>query len=377
VGDSARIPLLRPEPPGLGDVAPYYALAEAAGVYANGGPCHGLLADRLAEYLGGDVSCVPLASGTAALMVGLRATLPPPGPGARAVALPSYTFTAGACAVAWAGYEPLFVDVLPDSWQMCPDALEDAIVRSASPVAGVLGSATFGVAPPVDVRAAWRDVSDRAGVPLVLDSAAGFGSRDDEGRLLGGCGDTEVFSFHATKPFAIGEGGLLATPDPEVAARAGRLANFGLELPGRTSVEVGLNAKLSELACATGLAMLDRFDDVLARRRHSAERLREAIADAPVALQGGAERSSAQLMPIRTQTPLSRRAVVEAARRSGVEVRTYHDPPLHRHPAFAACARGDLDETERLCERSLSLPMANDLTDDETAAIAGCVEALC
>ena len=106
-------------------------------------------------------------------------------------------------------------------------------------------------------REAWRATCDAAGVPLVVDSAAAFGARDEHRRLVGSDGATHVFSFHVTKPFAVGEGGLLVTGDAEVARRAESLVNFGIDGPERTSAVAGINAKMSELHAAGALAMLD------------------------------------------------------------------------------------------------------------------------
>src|SRR4051812_8817186 len=188
---------LAPELPALTDVARYYEASEQARWFSNAGPCFELLSRRLGAYLGNDTHALPVANCTTGLMVAMRAAFGEPGPGRSKVALPSFTFTATACAVVWAGFEPVFVDVLPDSWQLDPAALERAI---DSDVAGVLACSTFGSAPPEGVRQGWRGACDAHGVPLVIDSAAGFGTTDELGGRIGGLGDTEVFSFHATKP---------------------------------------------------------------------------------------------------------------------------------------------------------------------------------
>ena len=365
------IPFLRPEPPRLEAVARYFELSRQAGMFANGGPCHRLLVERLERYLGGGAACVPVASGTSGLLLAMRAAFGPPRDAE--VIVPSFTFTASACAIEWCGFRPRFVDVDADSWQMDPEALTEALRAADGEVAGVLGCATFGVAPPRRVRAAWRAATTSAGVPLVIDSAAGFGTTDSRGRPLGCGDDTEVFSFHATKPFGIGEGGLVTTGDPAIAERIARLGNFGIEGPDRTSGEAGLNGKMSEMSAAAGLAMLDRFDEDLARRRATAARLRDALGAAGASFQAGCETSTTQLMQVRVDTPAARDACRSVAPRLGVDVRTYHDPPLHRHPAFAGAARGPLPVTDDLAARSLSLPMANRMPPEDIARISAVV----
>jgi dTDP-4-amino-4,6-dideoxygalactose transaminase len=365
----------RPELPSLAEIAPYYARSEAAGWFSNGGPCAANLAQRLGDALGTMV--VPVSSATTGIIVALRAICGEPTARRRLVAVPSFTFTASAGAIVWAGYEPLFVDVLPDSWQIDPQALRAALDEHPGEVAGVMGCSTFGTPPPSAVRDGWRAACAQAGVPLLLDSAAAYGATDDAGRLAGSLGETEVFSFHATKPFAIGEGGAVSTPDLDVAERITRLINFGMEPGGRSSTELGINGKLSEIHAATGLAMLDRYDDVIRRRRDSARRLRSALlaVGAPVSFQSGVEGSTVQVGQLATATAVDRFAALDAARRHGVEARCYFDPPLHLQPAFARWApRGGLPVTEQLAARSLSLPMYNDLSDDRIARIAGIFE---
>jgi dTDP-4-amino-4,6-dideoxygalactose transaminase len=372
----ARVPFQRPQPPPPAAIMEYYALAEEAGFYSNGGPCSRLLSQRLSEYLGGDTHAVPVANCTVGLMAALRAAFPAPVDGRRVVLTPSYTFTATACAIEWSGYEPVFVDIERSGWHLDPAGLERALERYGSEVAGILACATFGTAPDVAQRAAWRDLSEAYGVPLLLDSAPGFGSRDAEDRPIGGLGDTEIFSFHATKPFSVGEGGLVTTPDPELAARIGRLINFGLEPGTRISAETGMNGKLSELHAASALAMLDRIDEVVARRQANAARVRAAIGpDAGLLYQRGSERSTWQILQVLCPTPEMRDRAVALAPSHGVEVRTMHDPALHTHPAFAHCRREPLPVTEVAAARALALPMANELDDDAVAAIAGLVRA--
>jgi len=369
-----RVPFQRPQPPTPAAIMEYYALAEEARFYSNGGPCSRLLSQRLSEYLGGDTYTVPVANCTVGLMAAIRASFPAPVDGRRVVLTPSYTFTATACAIEWSGYEPVFVDIERKGWHLDPAALERALQRYGSEVVGILACATFGTAPDDAQRAAWRDLSAAYGVPLLLDSAPGFGSRDATGRPLGGLGDIEVFSFHATKPFSAGEGGLVTTPDPELAAHIGRLINFGLEPGTRISAEAGLNAKMSELHAASALAMLDRIDAVVARRQANAARLREAIGpDAGLLYQHGSERSTWQILQVLCPTPEMRDRAVALAPSHGVEVRTMHDPALHTHPAFAHYRREPLPVTEAAAERALALPMANELDDDAIAAISGLV----
>jgi dTDP-4-amino-4,6-dideoxygalactose transaminase len=349
----------------------YFRRSEDARWFSNGGPCAAELTERLQARLGGETECVLVSNATTGLLAALRAACGTPTGRRRLVLTPSYTFTATACAIHWAGFEPLFVDVDPDHWQLDPEQVAAALAAHDGEIAGVLACAAFGSAPPPAVRQAWRSACLEHGVPLVIDSAPGFGSVDAHGLPLGGLGDTEVFSFHATKPFAIGEGGMVATADPELAERMRRLVNFGLEPGTRVSMEPGLNGKLSELHAATGLAVLDRFDAVLAGRRRLAGALATATNGCGLSFQTGAFDGTWQFFQALAPTAAARDASLAAAEDLAVEVRTLHDPPLHRHPAFAAARRfGPLPVTDKLAARSLSLPLANTLPDGAIERIA-------
>lgn len=364
-----------PELPAMDDVLRYFRRSERRRWFSNGGPCATDLALRLKARLGGDVECVLVSSATTGLLAALRAACGEPTGRRRLVITQSYTFTATACAIHWAGFEPLFVDVDPNHWQLDPEQLEEALATHPGEVAGVLACATFGSAPPPVVRAAWRTACADHGVPLVVDSAPGFGSVDAHGIPLGAQGDTEVFSFHATKPFAIGEGGMVATADPELAERMRRIVNFGLEPGTRVSADIGINGKLSELHAATGLAVLDSFDDVLAARRRLAGALSTATGGCGLRFQTGAFDGTWQFFQALAPSAGVRAAALAAADELSVEARTLHDPPLHRHPAFAAAPRrGTLAVTERLAARSLSLPLANSLPDGAVERIAEVVQ---
>ena len=152
------VPLLRPDVPPIDRVAAYYRLAEDANRYANFGPCHELLASRIADFIGRQAHCVPVANCTLGLMVTLRALTEHSSVDRRFVITPAYTFLATTHAISWCGFTPLFVDVDPDSWHMSSGALERAVEQRGERVAAVLTCSTFGAAPSMSERAAWEEI---------------------------------------------------------------------------------------------------------------------------------------------------------------------------------------------------------------------------
>src|SRR5204862_6418738 len=159
---------------------------------------------------------------------------------------------------------------------------------------------------------------------------------DEAGLPAGADGETHVFSFHVTKPFAVAEGGIVTAGDPVVADRLRSLINFGFD-ETRTSLVPGLNGKMSELHAAMALAMLDRYDDALRRRRAQVAAISSAVSDLPLRYQLGAGGSTWQVLQILAPGPEARARALQAAERLGVQARACFDPPLPEHPAFAAC----------------------------------------
>lgn len=237
----------RPRLPDAAHVEAYLSWSREQRWFSNDGPCAKELRVRLEAAMGEKVQVALLGSGTLALMVTLRALLSDAAAARPYVVVPSYTFVATAAAIAWCGRTPLFADVEPEGWHLDPEALDAVLAEQEGQVDAILACATFGTPPPAATVARWRVAAERHGVPLMIDTAAGFGATGRDGGIHGGVEAPEVFSFHATKPFAIGEGGMVATVDGALAARIRRLANFGFDEEREVVEPFGLNAKMSEL----------------------------------------------------------------------------------------------------------------------------------
>jgi len=358
------VPFLRPAFPHLDEVERYFKMARERSRYSNSGPCFDLLTTRLEDRTG--CACVPVSSGTAALMVA-AAALRERGAGSE-VLVPSFTFAATVQAMVWNGLEPIFVDVDPDHLHLSPVGLTDALASRGDRVGLVVACSSFGTPPPPAVRQAWEAACRDAGVPLLVDSAAGFGAFAEDGIPIGGQGTAEIVSFHSTKPFGIGEGGAVFTRDRELAERLHRLINFDFGDHRQATTARGLNGKLDELRAAVGLAVLETFDDQLRRRRRLSAKLLDEIGSA-FRPQFGHVWGTYQMVPVVLGDDAARARILAAAERQ-VELRTYYEP-LHLMPAFEHVPHADtLEVTETLGRRILSLPMAVDLTDEEIGVIA-------
>ncbi len=362
-----RIPFLEPELPPLEDVEADLREIYASGVFSNGGPFDRRLAEGVCAYL--EVAhCVPVASGTLGLMLAIRALARREREGrggARPyVLLPSFTFPATALAVEWAGLEPMFCDIDPETWQ--PRLDRTRVEASAGRLAMILSCNTFGA--PSDVSA-WSELAASLDLPLAVDSASGLGGRYADGRRLGGAGVCEVFSMHATKTFGVGEGGLVTTPDPELARELERLRNFGLD-ESPVCEGPGLNAKLSEIHAAIACRALERHEEALAARRRVADAYRARLEPQGFAFQRLGELSPYQCVSVRLPEGVMRGPLRERLLSSGIETRTYFAPALHQQPRWKDCPRlHELEATEALCEGILSLPTSNRLSEADVERV--------
>lgn len=363
----------RPSLPSTAAIDRYLNLSREKRWFSNGGPCWRLLRERLGDRAG--AYCVPVANATLGLIAALVAIDPngKPPQGAKAL-MPSFTFVATAQAALSAGLEPLLADVSADAWHLDPAVLEAALPASSG-LAAVIAVSAFGTPPPAETRRRWEQACRQAEIPLVVDSAAGFGAVAEDGLPVGAQGDVEIVSFHATKPFAIGEGGAVFTRRKDLCERLEAAVNFGLGPDRQVRLAHGTNAKMSELHAATALAVLDRFDSILQSRRRAATAVRDQAGDG-FTWQREFERSTFQFLPVAVASEERRDRLVEACR-DRIEARVYYEPLDMLFPDRWKTVGEDLATTHDLHRRLLCLPMANDLSEtelDEIAAVLAAAE---
>lgn len=333
--------------------------------FSNGGPLVRRLERELADRVGDGRDVVLVCSATAGLVAALLA-LEVQGP----VAVPAFTFPATVHAIEMAGCTPVFVDIDPATWELDPAAARAAI--DVDGCVAILHVRAFGLCR--DLRAI-EAVAQACGVPLVVDAAAAFGGRTPTGVPAGHAGDMEVVSFHATKVFAMGEGGAVIC-SPEDGVRVRQRCNFALE--GGDVVGRGLNAKMSEIAAAVGFPMLEDFDAHLAARARAAARLLEVAVAAGAGVPGpDAGAPPWQCLPFTLPGGVDQDAALAVVAAHGIEGRAYYCPGLHRSPAWSG-PEGPLRElpaTDALASRSMCMPIYADFTDAELEFFADALAA--
>ncbi|MDP2214528.1 UDP-4-amino-4,6-dideoxy-N-acetyl-beta-L-altrosamine transaminase [Phenylobacterium sp.] len=338
-----------------------------------------------AEAVGAE-HAVACANGTAALHLAMLAL------GVRegdVCIVPSTTFLATANCVRYVGAEVVFADVDPESGLMRPDDLAQALARAAPrPVAAVL---------PVHLRGDIADLpaiaalAQTAGAVVVEDACHALGSRLRHGgdAVLVGSGrwsSAATFSFHPVKTIATGEGGMVATPDADVAERLRRLRSHGMVRPADADpwwyemAEPGFNYRLPDILCALGQSQLSKLPRFASARQALAARyaaILQPLAPAVrLARAPAASLSVPHLMSVLIDFEglgTSRRDLMERLRARGIGSQV-HYIPVHTQPYYRA-RYGDqsLPGAQAWYDRTLSLPLYPAMTVQDVDRV---VEAL-
>lgn len=364
------IPFLRPNVPTLDECLPYLSQIDATGIYSNYGPLNSRFENRmLDEVFEGSGSLLTVSNATVGLALALRFLGLQ---GRRYVIMPSFTFAATPLAARWAGFEPYFVDVDEDSWLASYDSIQRALHILGDEVAAVMPYATFGNNFPLDFYTALH----QSGVPVVIDAAASLGSISNGSQFGKDFVGAVVYSMHATKPFGVGEGGLVYSHSSDLIAQLRRAGNFAFG-PERAAMADGFNTKLPEILAAVALAALDNFSGNVLER----VRLGNLYADAFSSLIPDGWKQQTwngsvvhQFMPALAPAARTGSEVIGALSDAGVQARQYFSPPCHQQPAFRECGGQDLSVTDEISKRIISLPLWEGLPDRKILEIVSLLD---
>lgn len=233
----------------------------------NNGSFHKRLEKELADYLG-----VPYLSlftnGTLPLITALQALRI----NGEVITTP-YSFVATTHSLWWNGIKPVFADIDPNSGNLDPQRIEEAITPKTTAIMPVH---VYG--NPCDTEAI-QAIADKYGLKVIYDAAHAFGVKVNGESILN-AGDISTLSFHATKTYNTIEGGALVCHDAKTKQRIDYLKNFGFA--GETEVVApGINSKMDEIRSAYGLLNLRQVDHAIAERHRVADIYRKELADVP------------------------------------------------------------------------------------------------
>jgi perosamine synthetase len=359
-GVSSDPAVLTWSPPTVPHSRPWLGEAEAeaaAEVVRSGrlalGPRGAELERRWTELTGtADAACV--GSGLAGLRLGLLALGVGPGD---EVVVPAYSCVALLNAALALGAEPVLADVLLDDWTLDPASVADRLTTRTRAIVAVN---LFGAPARLAALA-------ELGVPVLEDCAHGIGGTSDAGPFGGG-GTVSIGSFYPTKLIAGGEGGIVATRDPELLGRVRAARDYGDRLPSG----LHLNDKMTDVEAAIVLCQLDRLDEIVARRASRAAAYGEALASLESAGLVVLPRAGTGRLWYRYAVRLTSGSV-EDVRTRLAELGVRAEQPVWDLRA-APQWRSGLDATAEAFESVVSLPLYPDLTAEEQERVCAAFE---
>lgn len=338
------------------------------------GPEVGALERRLAGFCGAK-HVLTCANGTDALGLALMAKGLAPG---QAVLVPSFTFAASAEVVVWFGATPIFVDVLPDTFNIDPQSLEAGIAtaqRLGLEAVGVMPVDLFGL--PADYDAVLA-IAAAHRLWVLCDAAQSFGARY-KGCAVGTLGDITTTSFFPAKPLGCyGDGGAVFVDDDDMIEILRSLRVHGQGADKYDNVRIGMNARLDTLQAAILLEKLEVFtEEIAARDRIAAlyaERLRNVV-EVP-RVPNGLTSVWAQYT-VRLPCGVNRERVMARLKDAGVPSAIYYAKPLHLQSIYRRypTAGNGLPTSERLATEVMSLPMHPYLDEATQDRIADALQA--
>jgi len=273
------------------------------------------------------------------------------------VILPSFTFIATAHVLLWHGVTPVFCDIDPNTHNIDPLRVAELITERTS---GIIGVHVWGRPCNVDALA---DLARRHNLKLLFDAAHAFGC-SHTGRMIGGFGDAEIFSFHATKFVNTFEGGAIVTNDSELAAKLRLMRNFGFA--GLDTVtSLGTNGKMSEVSAAMGLTSLESLEEFVTVNYRNYKEYQQQLADVPgisLLTFDEDEKCNYQYVVLEIDEDamgISRDQLDDILWAENVLSRCYFYPGCHRMEPYSTSypqASSLLPETERLTNKVLCLP---------------------
>jgi perosamine synthetase len=302
------------------------------------------------------------------------------GPGDEVI-VPSLSFIATANAVRYVGARPVFADVEPATQNLTAKTVEPCITGRTRAVILVDQAGV-----PADLDSMTALCTPR-GIAVIEDAACAAGSRYRD-RPTGAGAWLAAFSFHPRKLLTTGEGGMLVTPDGELAARLRRLREHGMDVSAAERHrrqqpvvehygEVGFNYRMTDVQAAIGLVQLAKLDQMVARRRDLALRYQRLLSAVPGAATAhdppyGETNYQSFWMLMPEDAPVSRDELLRLLADAGISARR-GIMAAHLEPAYEASGHVPLPVTELLTARSLILPLFHQMTEPQQDLIVSAV----
>jgi dTDP-4-amino-4,6-dideoxygalactose transaminase len=331
---------------------------------------------------------VALTNCTAALQLGLMAVDVRPGD---LVLITAYSWISTANAVELCGAQPVFVDIDPQTFNMCSAALERRlgelrkVGEHARRLKAVIPVHAFGQMADMDAIGA---LAKSAGLPVIEDAACAIGATWG-GKQAGTLGTLGCFSFHPRKAITTGEGGAVTCHDVQIANRVRSLRNHGLDptAPSADFVMPGFNTRMTEMQGAIGVTQLKKLDRIVAARRKLAAKYDALFAKSGIITPPAVPRSSvpvyqSYVVQIPKKAAPARATVLARMKERGIEttIGTLHMPMTTFFRTKYGFQTGDFPATDDVFAMSVTLPLYESMTEAQVeevaAALVACVKGL-
>jgi perosamine synthetase len=309
-----------------------------------------------------------VSSGTAGLHLALRAA--GVAEGDEVVTTP-FSFVASANSILYEGARPVFCDIDRRTLNIDPAAAAAAV---GDRTAGLLPVHIFGYPAAMD---ALESLAERRGLWIVEDACEALGAQHGDGREVGTRDNLSVFAFYPNKQLATGEGGAVVSPDRELRAQIDSERNQGRapDMDWLDHDRLGFNYRLSDLACALGLAQIERLDAMLAARARIAGLYGEALSDVdgldlPCPDADG-DRRSWFVYVVQLPAGVDRDETIRALRTRGIDSKPYL-PAIHLMSFYRdrfGHREGEFPVCEDVARRSLALPFFPELADRQVERV--------
>lgn len=331
------------------------------GHITNNGPLCRQLANDIGSFLG-VVNLELVTNGTLAIQLAIKA-LDLQGE----IITTPYSYVATTSSILWEGCEPIFVDIEDYTFCINPELIEAKITEKTS---AILATHVYGY--PCDVVKIQK-IADKHNLKVIYDAAHAFGVKlAGESLLLHG--DCSTLSFHATKLFHTAEGGAVVCKDAEVAKRVFLMKKFG-HIGEDDYLDIGINAKISELHAAMGLCVLPKVNDIIASRKECSgwydEQLEGSLLQRPV------PRVNLEYnygyYPVICSTHEIMMRLRQTLIDNGIGPRRYFYPSLNTLPFLKPELKRACPTSESISSRVLCLPLYVGLSKAEVDVICGII----
>lgn len=337
------------------------------------GPKVAAFEQQFSDYTGAPYS-VAVSSCTTALHLALIAAGVKPGD---EVICPSMSFIATANSIVYAGATPVFAEV---NQEFNLD-VEDVRTRITPKTKAIILVHQIGMPADID---AFASLCEQKGLTLVEDAACAIGC-SYKGQKIGSHSSLVAFSLHPRKVITTGDGGMITTDNEEMAARMKLLRQHGMSVTDRERfasnkpvfeqyVEVGYNYRLTDIQAAIGIEQMKKLEKIVEMRRAIAHRYHRELADIPgltlpIERDGYTSNYQSYSIILDDSIGVERDGLIQMMMDEGVATKR-GIMTSHREPAYAASHAGcSLPRTEKLCDRSILIPLFTQMTDEEVSTV--------